>query len=153
MLSVRRPTCLSTKPFWADSQIHLGSQASRANLYLRKGCCSGTQSTLCCFLKLKPSGSRRPLYLKGIQTMPLSSEGAGLSCRNCTSSPSFTCGFRPKAKMSWRDAGRPASIRTHTIGFVASAVPSVTTYRTVIPAKSKSHGRMYSSFGMPNHIR
>ena len=49
MLSARRPTCLSTKPFWADSQIHLGSQASRANLYLRKGCCSGSQSTLCCF--------------------------------------------------------------------------------------------------------
>ena len=82
-------TCLSTKRFWADSQIHLGSPARRANLYLRKGWRRGSQSTVCWFLKLKLSGSRRPWYLKGNQTMPLSPKGAALSCRNCTLSLSW----------------------------------------------------------------
>ena len=149
MLTARRPTCLSTKRFWAD-QIHLSSQASGANLYLRKGWSSGSQSTVCSFLKLKLSGSRHP------QTMPLSSKSAGLSCRNCTASPSFACCVRPKAKMSWRDAGfeglgRPALICTQS-AWLHRLLP-VTSYRTVIPAKHKSHGRPYFSFGMPNHIR
>ena len=69
----------------ADSS-HLTSQPGKSGRYLKKGWSSGSQSTFSTFLKLSLSGSRRPLYLKGIQTMPLSFSPA---YRNCTLSPSL----------------------------------------------------------------
>ena len=143
MLSVRRPTCLSTKPFWADSQIHLGSLEKRLLQWDSINTLLFSQAEAqwfkAPFVPQRNSdhafvirGRRfvlQELHLESIIHLRLQAESQDVMER------------------CWQ-----TSMDSHTIGFVASAVPSVTTYRTVIPAKSKSHGRMYSSFGMPNQL-
>jgi len=132
---------------------------------LRKECRSSeSPSKLTVFFKLKLKGSRHPSYLKGVQTVPLSSRGTNLSWNNCTLSPLASC-LSAEIKMSWKDdglegVGRPVSagvltdmaMALQTIGFVAWSVPSVTTYQTVVPAKHKFSRKMSFSFSMPNHI-
>ena len=132
---------------------------------LRKECRSSeSPSKLTVFFELKLKGSRRPSYLKGVQTVPLSSRGTNLSWNNCTLSPLASC-LSAEIGMSWKDdglegVGRPVSagvltdmaMALQTIGFVAWSVPSVTTYQTVVPAKRKFSRKMSFSFSMPNHI-
>ena len=129
---------------------------------LRKECRSSeSPSKLAVFFKLKLKGSRHPSYLKGVQTVPLSSRGTNLSWNNCTLSP--LAGYlSAKTKMSsgLEGVGRPVSAGVLTdmaivlqkIACVASAVPSLSTCRMVLPGMRKFSRKMSFSFSMPNHI-
>ena len=123
---------------------------------LRKECRSSeSPSKLTVFFELKLKGSRRPSYLKGVQTVPLSSRGTNLSWNNCTLSP--LAGYlSAKTKMSsgLEGLGRPVAagvltdmaIVLQTIACVASAVPSLSTCRMVLPAMHKFKRKMAFSF-------
>ena len=103
------------------------------------------------------------MALQTIGFVVSSSKRTNLSWKNCTLSP--LAGYlSAKPKLSRKDAGlagvgRPVSgvltdmaVVLHTVTCVASAVPSLTTCRMVLPAMHKFSRKVSFSFSMPNHI-